>query len=316
MTDKIPAVSVIIPAYLTAPYIAQSLDSVLAQSFRDFEVVVVNDGSPDTPELERVLEPYMASITYIKQANRGPSQARNTGIARTKAPLIALLDSDDYWAQDYLATQVAILEKDPQADAVYSNAALFGDPSREGKTYMEDVLPSKGDVSFVSLVSGACNVVGPATMFRRSSVERVGLYDPEIRLGEDLDLWMRIVKSGGRIIYHRRPVYHSRSRADSLSRQSISLYESVLKILGQSEKRFQLTEEERKAVKQAERRVTAELRLHRGKDAFRDGDVPTAIREIGAANEYFRQLKLSLVLVLLKFTPWLVRLMDRARAPR
>ena len=109
MTSERPAASVIIPAYQAAPYIAQALDSVFAQSFRDFEVIVVNDGSPDTPDFERALQPYLANITYIKQANHGPSHARNTGIGKARAPLIALLDSDDFWAPDYLATHVGIL---------------------------------------------------------------------------------------------------------------------------------------------------------------------------------------------------------------
>jgi glycosyltransferase involved in cell wall biosynthesis len=316
MTTDSPAASVIIPAYLTAPYIAQALDSVVAQSFRDFEVIVVNDGSPDTPELERVLEPYMAGITYIKQTNQGPAHARNTGIASARAPLIALLDSDDFWAPDYLATQIGILRADPNADAVYSNAALFGVPATEGKTYMEDVLPSDGEVSFVSLVSGKCNVIGAATMLRRTAIERAGLYDPKVRLGEDLDLWLRFVKSGGRIVYHRQPLYHARYRNDSLSRQSIAMCESVLAIFDQIQKRFQLTGEERAALAQAQRRITAELELDRGKQAFFNGDVPSAIRDIGSANEYYRLLKLRLVLMLMKTAPGLIRLMDRMRVPR
>lgn len=316
VTATRPAASVIIPAYRTTPYIAQALDSVLAQSFRDFEIIVINDGSPDTPELERVLEPYMSHITYIKQVNRGLAHARNTGIAKARAPLIALLDSDDFWAPDYLATQIAILDANREADAVYSNAMIFGNHPSAGGTYMEHVLPSEGEVSFASLVSGKCNIVGPATMFRRDSAERVGFYDPEIRCAEDFDLWLRLVKSGGRIVYHRRPVYHHRTRADSLSMQPISMCESVLGILERSKERFQLTVEEHAAVKEAQRRVTAEMSLNKGKLAFFGGDVDTAIRNIGAANDYFRRLKLRVVLMLMKIAPGMLRAMDRMRESR
>lgn len=314
MAGKDPAASVIIPAYQTAPYIAQALDSVLAQSFRDFEVIVVNDGSPDTPELERVLQPYMSNITYIKQANHGLAHARNTGISKARAPLIALLDSDDFWAREYLATQIGILDADPGIDAVYSNASLFGDPSVEGKTYMEDVFPSEGEVSFASLVNGKCNVIGAATMLRRNAVQRVGLYDPEVRPGEDFDLWLRFVKSDGRIVYHRQPLYHYRIRADSLSRQTIPMCESVLRILDQSERRFQLTVEEHAAVEMARRRITAVLTLHRGKRAFSNGDVAAAVRDIGAANEYYHRAKLRFALMLMKTAPGLLRLIERVRA--
>src|SRR5215216_6434275 len=74
-----PAVSVVIPAYNAARHIGEALESVFAQTFTDYEVIVVNDGSPDTPALERALAPYMSRIIYLKQENRGVSAARNTG---------------------------------------------------------------------------------------------------------------------------------------------------------------------------------------------------------------------------------------------
>ncbi len=308
-----PAVSVVIPAYMAAGYIAQALDSVFAQSFRDFEVIVVNDGSPDTPELERALQPYMAKITYVRQPNSGPSHARNTAIGKARAPLIALLDSDDFWSTDYLATQTKILEESPDADAVYSNAALFGDPSIDGKTYMDDVLPSEGDVSFLSLVDGRCNVLGPAMTFRRHAVERAGLYDEDYKYGEDFDLWLRLVKSGGRIVYHRDALYHLRIRPHSLSKHTVPLQDSVLRIFDKCESRPDLTADEREGVEQARRRVKAEQNLDRGKKALFEGEVGTAIRDIRAANEYYCMTKLRLVLLLMETALGLVRFLERMR---
>lgn len=312
--EKSPAVSVIIPAFLSASYIAQALASVFSQSFRDFEVIVVNDGSPDTPQFERELQAYAADVVYIKQRNCGPSHARNTGIERARAPLIALLDADDFWARDFLATQVGILTAEPTADAVYSNAALFGDPRSEGKTYMDDVLPSEGEVSFLSLVSGKCNIVGAAMVLRRSAIVRAGLYDPGISLGEDFDLWLRFVKSGGRIVYHRRALYHMRVRADSLSSQTMLMCESVLRVLDQSEKRFALTDAERVAVEEARWRVAAEIALGRSKRAFFAGDVAGAVRDLGIANDYYRLRKLRLVRALMKTVPSLLKLVERMRS--
>ena len=86
-----PLVSVIIPAYDVAEFIGDALNSVFAQTFSDFEVIVINDGSPDTAKLERVLGPYMSRIVYLKQENRGVSAARNTGIAAARGSLIAFL---------------------------------------------------------------------------------------------------------------------------------------------------------------------------------------------------------------------------------
>src|SRR5262245_40798347 len=100
-------VSVIIPAYNVGNLIAQTIDSVLAQHYRNFEIRVVNDGSPDTPALEAALEPYRERITYIVQENAGPSAARNAGIEHARGELIAFLDGDDIWLPHCLTEQVA-----------------------------------------------------------------------------------------------------------------------------------------------------------------------------------------------------------------
>lgn len=142
-TSRRPAVSVIIPAYNAAQYVGEALESVFAQTFADYEVIVVNDGSPDTDELERVLAPYMERTTYLKQENRGPSGARNTGIERARGKYVALLDSDDLWLSDYLTKQVALLDADPELDLVYSDALIFGDSTLAGRTFME-MAPSRG----------------------------------------------------------------------------------------------------------------------------------------------------------------------------
>ena len=92
--DHHPAVSVIIPTYNTALYIGTALASVFAQTFQDIEVIVINDGSPDTPQLERVLAPYRDRIRYLVQDNAGVSAARNAGIRAARAPLVATLDAD------------------------------------------------------------------------------------------------------------------------------------------------------------------------------------------------------------------------------
>ncbi|MFB3921513.1 MAG: glycosyltransferase family 2 protein [Terriglobia bacterium] len=311
--QKLPAVSIIIPAFQTTEYIAQALDSVLGQTFRDFEIIVVNDGSPDTLELECVLQPYKKEIVYIKQPNGGLARARNVGILHSRAPIIALLDSDDYWAKDFLATQVHILEDNPAVDVVYPNALLVDYPKAAGRTYM-DIYPSKGAVTFLSILNGECTVMGPGATIRRAIFERTGLYDPELRHAEDLDLWLRILKHNGRIIYHRRPVYHLRYRLDSLSRQSSKMHASILGILEKMEKMFSLSEEEKAAVENARQRISAAIHLERGKAAFFRGDVESAIREIASSNQYKRSWKLGLVLVLMKTAPGVLRSLAAIRS--
>src|SRR6266851_1455315 len=115
-----PAVSVIIPAYNVSSYIGDALASAFAQIFTDFEVIVINDGSPDTADLERVLEPYRESIIYIKQENLGPSGARNAGIRRARGQYVALLDADDIWLPRYLSDQIHALSAEPALDLIYA----------------------------------------------------------------------------------------------------------------------------------------------------------------------------------------------------
>jgi glycosyltransferase involved in cell wall biosynthesis len=93
-------VSVLIPAYGVTQYIAETLDSVLVQSYRDFEIIVVNDGCPGSAALEAALRPYRERIVYIRTENGGVSCARNVGVRAARAPSVALLDGDDAWLSD------------------------------------------------------------------------------------------------------------------------------------------------------------------------------------------------------------------------
>jgi len=92
-----PLVSVIIPAFNAAGHIVGALESVFAQSFTNYEVILANDGSPDTERLEQVIQPCISRITYLTQENRGPSAARNLGIRHARGEWLAFLDSDDAW---------------------------------------------------------------------------------------------------------------------------------------------------------------------------------------------------------------------------
>jgi glycosyltransferase involved in cell wall biosynthesis len=107
-TNALPLVSVIIPAYKAAAYIHEALGSVFRQTYESFEVILINDGSPDTEEFERAIAPYLDRIVYIRQENRGPSAARNAGIRRARGEYLAFLDSDDVWYPTCLAAQVEL----------------------------------------------------------------------------------------------------------------------------------------------------------------------------------------------------------------
>src|ERR1700730_7966079 len=139
--SETPTVSVIIPAYNTALYIVETLDSVFAQTFRDFEVILINDGSPDTDKLEQVIEPYRERIVYLKQKNGGPSAARNAGIGWAPGRDNALPASTHRLLPQYLSEQVKALAKSPEVNMVYSDALLLGDSPLSGKSYFQAYPP-------------------------------------------------------------------------------------------------------------------------------------------------------------------------------
>jgi glycosyltransferase involved in cell wall biosynthesis len=300
----VPAVSVIVPAYNAAPYIGETLESVFAQTFTDYEVVVVNDGSPDTPDLERVLAPYREKIVYLTQENRGLSGARNTAIRAARGRYIALLDSDDLWEPEYLAVQVEMMEHNPETDVLYPNAMIFGEGLEAGQKFM-DICPSEGEVTFERLITQQCHVMICVTA-RREAIIRAGLFDESLRSSEDYDLWGRIIKQGGRIAYHRRVLARYRRRLGSLTYDQPTMGASILRVLEKAEQNLDLTSAERAAVKWQRARVQARLAMHEGKNAFFRGEADIAVERLTKANEFFKSQKLVFTILLLRFAPGLL----------
>ncbi len=296
-----PSVSIIIPAYKVANYIAETLDSVFAQTYTDYEVIVINDGSPDVAELEQVLEAYCDRIVYVKQENRGLSGARNTGLRLARAPFIALLDSDDAWLPNYLVVQMEIIKNDPTIDVVYGNAILFGNKVYAGRKWM-DMFPSEGEVTFERLVLQQCNVLISVTA-RRETMLRVGLFDESLRSSEDFDMWLRIIKKGGRIVYHRQVLFRYRSRPDSLSNNRIWMCNQILKVLAKAEQTLDLTPNEHRSLQESRVSFQATLDLAEGKIDFFNGDAKSAIKKLTKANTFFKSRKISLLVQMLRVAP-------------
>jgi glycosyltransferase involved in cell wall biosynthesis len=297
-----PLVSVIVPAYRAAPYIVETLDSILAQTFRGYEIIVVNDGSPDTEDLERVLHPYRGRIEYIVQENRGQAGARNTGIRHSRAEFVAFLDQDDQWEPEFLSFQTSVMRADPGLDVHYCDAKFFGDSPRCGRSVME-FTPSKGEATFHRLIRRECTVLNCAALSRRESVVRVGMFDESLRYGEDIDLWLRIARQGGRIGYRRRILARCRLRADSVSADVDRMFEGYLRVLAEMKRRGKLTPSDIEVVDRQIQSEKACLDLHRGKEALRQGNVETAIQHLQKANASLRQPKITVSLSLLRFAP-------------
>jgi glycosyltransferase involved in cell wall biosynthesis len=303
--DAAPLLSVIIPCYNAAPYIVESLESALAQTLKSIEVIVVNDGSPDTEEFERLLRPYEGKFVYLKQENRGLSGARNTAIRAARGKYIGLLDADDAWMPRYAEEQVRRLEADPNIDVLYPDAVLFGEVEEEGHTYMEKC-PSVGDVSFGSLLREECHVMICVTM-RRDTCVRLGMFDENLRSVEDFDLWLRVLNSGGTIRYYREPLARHRKRKGSLSANALAMGNYMLKVLDKSRANMTLAPNDLHDLDTSRRLIVARMQIEQGKEALKNGDYRTSLDKIQQANTHYRSLKLNFLGILLRVAPSLVR---------
>jgi glycosyltransferase involved in cell wall biosynthesis len=196
-----PAVSVVIPAYDAARYIAGTLQSVFAQSFSDYEILLVNDGSPDTEMLEEKIQPYLCRIRYFKQANRGPSAARNLAIREAEGRYVAFLDADDFWLPSHLARQIQRLNQNPKLGLVYANAFHLRGDTVLGTAF--DHVPQSGTADLDSLLSERCTINTSSVVVLRSALLQAGLFEESMKHCEDFDLWLRVAKLGFTAEYDR-----------------------------------------------------------------------------------------------------------------
>jgi glycosyltransferase involved in cell wall biosynthesis len=308
--ERTPAVSVIIPAYKVAPYIAEAVGSVLTQTYRDFEVIVVNDGSPDTTELEEALAPHRSEINYIRQENRGASAARNTGIKAARAPIVAMLDGDDIWEPHYLEVQMQQIA-DGAVGVAYGNTLRFGE-GIPPNTHFMDFSPSEGDVTYEKLIRLQCNVNASVTA-KREALIQAGMYDEEIRTAEDFDLWLRVVKAGWKIIYTRQVLLRARVRADSLSSNQDWMHQDFVTVLKKHARIMTLTDAERKAIADMEHLYEAQYGWYKGVQAAVRGQSGDAIQYLTQANRFYNSWKLRGAIWMLRIAPWLVTTLYRMR---
>ena len=300
-----PDVSVIIPVYQCAHYLKSALDSVCAQTFTNYEVIVVNDGSDDTDEIERCLASRSDRIIYLKQKNRGPSAARNAGLRVASGRFVAFLDADDYWEPNHLAEQMAFINRDPSIDLAYADAQMVGDLSvAAGRTFMEEI-PSSGEVTFEGLLDERCTVLLSSVVARRREVMAVGMFDESLRYAEDYDLWLRMAKRGARLAYQRKVLLHKRRHSQSLTADSKKLFESALHVLDKVG-RSDLTDSQRAALTRQKKKLVAYLKLESGKLNLARGQFTAAVEAFKEANEFYRSWKLRWVLFWLRFSPHLL----------
>ena len=190
MTDAfVPNVSVVIPAYNCAEFLPAAIESVLAQTYSDLEIIVIDDGSTD--ETLSAVTRYLDRIHFLRQPNKGLPGARNTGIRAARAPFIALLDADDTWLPEKLELQMPRFT-DPAVGIVYSDFSVrYADGRQQASYLVNRPLAAEGYVFEPYIQS---RFLFPSTMvLRRELVEACGLFDEQMLACEDIELFARIL---------------------------------------------------------------------------------------------------------------------------
>jgi glycosyltransferase involved in cell wall biosynthesis len=189
-----PLVSIIIPTYNRERLVQDTIDNVFGQTFTDWELIIIDDGSTDNTQAV-LNKRYGDTIRYVYQENQGESAARNHGLGLASGKYLAFLDSDDLWSPIKLECQVAVLEAEHQVGLVYTRAYFINYEGLilrrlpDGHNQHTDTV-TWADLVLDNVVAGG----GSSATVRRECIERVGSFDERIRFGEEWDLWIRIAR--------------------------------------------------------------------------------------------------------------------------
>jgi glycosyltransferase involved in cell wall biosynthesis len=189
-----PKVSVVVPVYNGERYLREALDSIFAQTFGDYEVLCIDDGSQDG-SLD-IVRSYGLRMTILRQANQGACAARNAGVQSASAPYIAFLDQDDRWYPHHLEQQVAVLDREPDVVLVLCNSDRM---DHTGRLVQAGASLSERETRRLSPLGQLIDedqLLSSAMLVRRDAFLRAGMYDPELRGFEDFDLSARLRQQG------------------------------------------------------------------------------------------------------------------------
>jgi glycosyltransferase involved in cell wall biosynthesis len=209
-----PRVSVIIPTRNRACFLCEAIESVLNQTYRDLELIVVDDGSTDlTPYLS---DRWRGQIRWIRQAHAGVSRARNVGIQRSRGRYLSFLDSDDLWAKDKLETQVRFLDANPHYPVCYTDEVWI----RRGRRVNPKRIHRKYSGWIFEQCLPLCIISPSSVLMRREVLDTVGLFDEGLPVCEDYDLWLRVTSRFPVFFIDKKLIIKRGGHADQLSSRS------------------------------------------------------------------------------------------------
>jgi GT2 family glycosyltransferase len=225
-----PAVSIITPAFNAARYLEESVESALAQTFRDFELLIVDDGSTDdTLAIARRLAARDSRVRAVATAQRvGVSAARNVGFRHARGRFFALLDGDDIWLPDFLAAQLAVFDKSPAVDVVSGNALNLGGPS-DGRP-LRSASGESRPITLIDMIEHE-DAVLVMSVLRRRVVDAIGGFSEDLRRSEDYDFWLRAALAGFHFVANPTPLARYRRHASSASADELLMLDAMIAVL-------------------------------------------------------------------------------------
>ena len=213
MKTASPQISVVIPVYNQAQYLSETIDSVLGQTYRNFEIIIIDDGSTDASPV--IARHYGDSIRYFRQENQGLAGARNSGIHAARSDIICLLDSDDAWSPAYLEKMMEMVSRHAGATVFYCQAQCI-DANGQILPQIVGGSRTRSDDTYRTLLRA--NFLIPSTItMRRPAIIDAGLFDVAFRRLQDWELWIRLSKSGHRFVGLADVLVRYRIHSSSLS---------------------------------------------------------------------------------------------------
>jgi glycosyltransferase involved in cell wall biosynthesis len=305
-------VSVIIPAYNAARHFAETLDSVLAQTWQDFEVVIADDGSTDDTMAiaERYRRVHGDRFVLLRRQNQGPSAARNAAFAAARGRFFALLDSDDTWLPEFLASQLRVFEAHPEIAIVTGNGFNRGGPLNGLPVRAPDDPRPDPDLFEILRDETAIFIM---TVFRREVYDAVGGFDERLWTNEDYEFWIRAARAGFRFTRNPTPLGYYRRREGSLSSSDLRMIVGILALYRRLLEEGPSSPEERIILERQIERFEAERLATEARAALESGDAGAAVSALDALRHHRRSLPMTLLAAVLRLAPRAGLALYRAR---
>ena len=268
-------VSIVTPAFNAAPYLADTIESCLAQTHQHFELLIVDDGSTDaTFSIAERFAQKDHRVRVFREPNRGISAARNIALGSANGAFIALLDSDDVWMPDYLEQQVHTLLINPEVDVVTTNAINMGGQLDGTPYWPPSTEPRHLPLREIILREDAVSIF---SVFRRSVLDRVGVFDPAFRGNEDYHFWLRAAAAGCRFVADCTPRAYYRRRPDSMSANEQRMLRGIADVLKDVRPLCAVDSPETAAIDTQLAQFSRRLHLSEARDCLVAGDCQKAV---------------------------------------